>query len=306
MDYLLVSPVHNEESHLPALAESIIHQTQLPRMWLIVDDGSTDRTPEIIKNLCSRYSWIISRRLETGETGLGKHFGEIMKFGFDEARGAAREEKIRYQLIGKADADIVVPPTCLQELAQEFSKNTSLGIASPALIIQDRSLRGPLKKFQWDVAFEDHPTDGVRLIRKECYDSIGGYLAVRASETVAEAKARMRGWQLRRFSHITAYLHRISHENTSIWKRWAMGGAEAHYLGYPFVLATGHFFCEAIFGRPWYRSWAYLWGYIHSAMRREPKIPDKEIQLYFKKRRLWEILAQMPRLIRNTFLRVPR
>jgi len=306
MDYLLISPVRNEESHLPALAGSIINQTQLPCLWLILDDGSTDRTPEIIEKLCSHYSWIISRRLETRNGGLGLHFGEIMGFGFDEVMQVAGGKKISYQLIGKADADVIVPPACFQELAQQFSKNASLGIASPALLIRDPLFHNPLKKYRWDGAFEDHPTDGVRLIRKECYDAIGGYLAVRAPETVAEAKAKIRGWQLRRFRHIFAYLQRISHETTSVWARSSMGGSEAHYLGYHLLLVIGHFSYEVFFGRPWYISWAYLWGYFRSVIRHEPKIPDKEILLYFKRQRIKEVLPQMPGLIRYAFMRLPK
>ena len=281
MDYLLLSPVRNEASHLPTLAESVIAQSQLPCLWLILDDGSTDQTPKIIEKLCSQYSWIISRRLETRNGGLGIHFGEIMGFGFEALIQIAKEKKISYQLIGKADADVIVPPTCFQELVKEFSNNDLLGIASPALIIRDQSTLSPLKMSRWGVAFEDHPTDGVRLIRKECYDYIGGYLAVRAPETVAEAKAKIRGWQLRRFRYIFAYLQRISHETTSVWARWSMGGSEAHYLGYHILLVLGHFIYEGLLGHPWYRPWAYLWGYFRSLIHHESKISDNEILLYF-------------------------
>jgi glycosyltransferase involved in cell wall biosynthesis len=306
MDYLLISPVRNEERHLPALAESVIAQTQLPGLWLIVDDGSTDQTPSIIEKLCFQYPWIISRKLAANQGGLGLHFGEIMRFGFGEVIKAAEDKKIDYQIIGKADADVVIPSTCFQELVKVFSENKLLGIASPVLIIRNNKNSSLQKKNRWDMAFGDHPTDGVRLIRKECYDEIGGYLVSRAPETVAEAKAKIRGWQLRRCKNIFAYLQRISHETTPVWTRWAMSGSEVHYLGYSPLLAMGHFCYEILFGHPWYRSWAYLWGYIKSVVQREPRIPDEEILHYFGKQRIKEIVPQFPELLRYIFMKVPK
>ncbi len=301
----MFSPVRNEESHLPALARSITSQTHLPRVWFILDDGSSDRTPEIIQGLCSKHPWIISQRLETEQGGLGLHFGEIMKKGFEETILYANQENIEYQLIGKADADVIIPPDCIQELIQEFEIEPRLGIASPALIIQDRHYNNE-RRIRKDITFGDHPTDGLRLIRMECYNEIGGYLITRSPETVAEAKAKIRGWQIRRCKHIQAYLERISHESTTIWARWTMNGSMAYYLGYPPIIVIGRLAYEIIFERPWYRPWAYVWGYLRSALRHEPRIPDQEVLNYFKKQRLREILPQIPELIRYAAKKAPQ
>ena len=49
--YVLITPARNEEAFIEKTIESMIHQTVAPLKWVIVDDGSTDRTPEIV----SRY-----------------------------------------------------------------------------------------------------------------------------------------------------------------------------------------------------------------------------------------------------------
>ena len=50
MRYALVTPTRDEETDLPRLAaESLAAQTVRPDVWVIVDNGSTDRTVEIAR-----------------------------------------------------------------------------------------------------------------------------------------------------------------------------------------------------------------------------------------------------------------
>ena len=62
-DYILVTPCKNEEESLPELARSVVNQAIKPKMWVIVDDGSTDRTPEILRDLALKHNWIQNIRL---------------------------------------------------------------------------------------------------------------------------------------------------------------------------------------------------------------------------------------------------
>ena len=38
--------------------DSMVAQTLLPERWVIVDDGSTDHTAEIVESYARRYPWI--------------------------------------------------------------------------------------------------------------------------------------------------------------------------------------------------------------------------------------------------------
>jgi glycosyltransferase involved in cell wall biosynthesis len=60
MKYVLITPAHNEERFIAKTLDSMIAQTLLPERWIIVDDGSTDRTAEIVGNYVQRYPWIES------------------------------------------------------------------------------------------------------------------------------------------------------------------------------------------------------------------------------------------------------
>ena len=58
MKYVLITPAHNEERFIAKTLDSMVAQTLLPERWIIVDDGSTDRTAEIIGNYLRRYAWM--------------------------------------------------------------------------------------------------------------------------------------------------------------------------------------------------------------------------------------------------------
>ena len=53
MSYAVISHVYNEELHLETMLESVYNQTVEHHGWYIVDDGSTDTTPDIIN------TWLI-------------------------------------------------------------------------------------------------------------------------------------------------------------------------------------------------------------------------------------------------------
>ena len=58
MKYVLVTPVRNEERFIEKTLASVCAQTLLPERWVIVDDGSNDRTPDIVKKYAREYPWI--------------------------------------------------------------------------------------------------------------------------------------------------------------------------------------------------------------------------------------------------------
>lgn len=305
LDYILMTPARNEQDTLPVAAQSLLNQTHPPRLWLILNDGSTDNTQEIIQALDFTHSWVSSLSLPPSSGGLDEHFAEVVQCGFTHLQSKARERGIIYDLIGKMDADVFFDVSCFSSLVREFEKDESLGIASPSLhfgtaphLRRESDLVGEL-----DIALTDHPTDGVRLYRRQCFEEIGGIEIVRAPDSVAEAKAMMRGWGLRRFDHILAGTSRKAHSSISLWSRWAFTGSLAHYFGYNPLLVLGRFCFEVIFGRPKYRSLAYAWGYLSSCLRREARIKDAEVLSYFRSRRHREIAGQVPMLVRKGLAR---
>ena len=58
MKYVLITPARNEERFITKTLDSMVAQTLLPERWVIVDDGSTDRTAELVQSYSKRFPWI--------------------------------------------------------------------------------------------------------------------------------------------------------------------------------------------------------------------------------------------------------
>ncbi|TFG41195.1 MAG: glycosyltransferase, partial [Bacteroidia bacterium] len=84
-NYLLVTACKNEAENLPDLIKSVIAQTIKPIVWVIVDDGSTDKTSSILKFYSTRYTWIHVIRLYESKRDLGTHYAKVVEIGFKYA-----------------------------------------------------------------------------------------------------------------------------------------------------------------------------------------------------------------------------
>ena len=92
--YILVTPAKNEGKNLPNLIHSVENLTIKPILWVIVDDGSTDDTPEIIKEAKKKHEWIQSIRLEEHPRGITFHYPYVCKKGFDFATEYCKKKSI--------------------------------------------------------------------------------------------------------------------------------------------------------------------------------------------------------------------
>jgi len=98
--YALVTPARNEEAFIGATIESVIKQTQPPLRWVIVSDGSQDRTDEIVKSYLARYDWIELMRMPERRDRQFAAKANCFNAGY------ARLKDIAYDVVGNLDADI--------------------------------------------------------------------------------------------------------------------------------------------------------------------------------------------------------
>src|SRR4030067_2296499 len=104
--YVLVTVAKNEGSNLPLLIQSVIKQTIKPILWVIVNDGSTDNTQDILTKTNEKYKWIHIIRLEEGKRDVGFHLSSMMKNAFDFTVGLCGRKGINYEYLGNIDGDI--------------------------------------------------------------------------------------------------------------------------------------------------------------------------------------------------------
>ena len=102
--YVLITPARNEEAYIEKKIKSVIGQSVLPRKWVIVSDGSTDRTDEIVAQYAANNDFI--RHLRIPEHSNRDFVFEVDAFyaGFKQLK------EVEYDLVGKIDADVSFGP----------------------------------------------------------------------------------------------------------------------------------------------------------------------------------------------------
>lgn len=288
LTYILVTPAKNEEKHLSKVSEAVISQTVPPVLWVIVDDGSTDGTPEIIKDLESRFNWIQSIRLPSHPRDITFHYSYVCKNGFDYAIQFCKSNAIGYNFIGLLDADTVLEGSYFEKLSIEFNKNSLLGIASGHITDM------PDGEISWVDIKNNEPDRSLprgsgRLWRKKCFFETGGYLIEPSPDSISNVKANLRGWEIRQYGHIRAIQLRETSGAQGLWKGYRINGSTAYYLNkHPLLVLFGSSFY--FIQKPYYVGLAYLYGYILEWFRGSPKISDIEIRDYYWNERLKEYI----------------
>jgi glycosyltransferase involved in cell wall biosynthesis len=220
LSYVLVTPVRNEECNIERTIQSVISQTVLPTVWIIVSDGSTDRTDSIVQRYCKNHDWIrfIRRPEHNGREFAAKVHS--FKAGYNEIRG------IDYDIIGNLDADASFESDYFQYLLERFEDDPKLGVAGTAFIENGK------QTYDYNFTNIEHVTGIIQLFRRQCFEEIGGYTPVKAGgiDWIAVTTARMRGWKTRTFLEKSYVHHR------------RMGTASANVLMAKFQYGEKDFF----------------------------------------------------------------
>jgi glycosyltransferase involved in cell wall biosynthesis len=190
MKYVLITPSRNEEKFIQKTLDSMVAQTLRPVRWVIVDDGSNDRTGEIAEDYARRHPWIEvvrrPRRLDRSFAGKVQAFNA----GFERVRG------LDYEVIGNLDSDLSFEPDYLEFLMRKFAGDPALGVAGTPFI--ENGYDSARDSFEG----ENHVAGGCQLFRRQCWEAVGGYVPNRAGgiDWVAVTTARMKGWKTRSFA----------------------------------------------------------------------------------------------------------
>ena len=196
--YVLITPARNEVAHIEKTIRSVVTQTIRPARWIIVSDGSTDGTDDVVRKYAVDYDWIeLIRRPERAE----RHFaGKVDAFN----AGYARVKDLPYDIIGNLDGDVSFDTEYLAFLLSKFSENPRLGVAGTPFLEEEVTC---------DYSFSVEDVQGAcQLFRRQCFEAIGGYrpMASGGIDLVAGLSARAKGWQTRTFSEKVCLHHRKS------------------------------------------------------------------------------------------------
>lgn len=186
MDFYIIIPAHNEENTIGLTLKSLVNQTLLPKKMVVVNDNSSDKTPQIISTFTKKYDWISSINIATTNEHIP---GTKVINAFYEG---VKELDDNYDIICKYDADIVFPNKYLETIASMFKSDSKIGIAGGIPFIQ--------KNDHWifeNIASKNHVRGPIKSYRKQCFNDIGSLKKAVGWDSIDVLLAQYFGWKIR-------------------------------------------------------------------------------------------------------------
>lgn len=221
-DYILITPARNESAYIEKTLSSMVRQTILPTKWVIVNDGSTDSTSEIVRGYLQAHPWIhlIDRPVRKERNFAAK----VQAFNI----GRQALSGVHYDVIGNVDADISFDPDHFQFLLERFQEDEHLGVAGT--VFREDGYSSEMDSFEG----QNYVSGQCQLFRRECFDEIGGYQPNKAGgiDWMAVTTARMMGWKTRSYREKCFYHYRAlgTAERGKLASSFSYGSKD-YYLG---------------------------------------------------------------------------
>jgi poly-beta-1,6-N-acetyl-D-glucosamine synthase len=219
-NYAVVSPVKDEERDFERTAQALLAQTHRPVQWIVVDDGSTDRTFEIASRYAAEHDWItVMRSRASGRRERGAPIVRAFNQGLEALEA-------RPDFVVKLDGDLFLPAHYFAWVATAFDVDPRAGVVGGILFVNQDG--------QWVYDRVSHRTvhGAIKAYRYDCLDDIGGLHESMGWDGIDEFGARARGWNVHVLSEL-GVLHYKTRGSAQPWlrARWEEGRG-AHYMGY--------------------------------------------------------------------------
>ena len=279
MRIYIVIPAYNEAAYISATLDSLIAQTYLPARICIVDDNSTDATPDILRKFTSKHDFITTRKTDFEHQHLpGSKVVHAFRYGLDSLDDD-------YDIICKFDADLIFPENYLETIVNAFNSNPKLGLAGGFCYIQ--------REEEWvleNLTGPDHIRGALKAYRKECYKEIGGLIPAMGWDTLDEMLALYYNWELKTIPELKVKHLKPTGHSYHKSSRFHQGKAfyQMRYRWLLTFLATAKLSVRR-------RSLKYFWhsilGYLKAFINREPFLITKEQGRFIRNYR-WKGIAQ--------------
>jgi glycosyltransferase involved in cell wall biosynthesis len=195
--YVLVTPARNEAALIEGTIASVVGQTLRPLKWVIVSDGSTDGTDEIVQRYAAAHDWIELVRLpEHRERNFAAKVGAL-NAGFE------RVKALNYLAVGALDADITFDREYFAFLMDKLKGNPRLGLVGTPFAEEGVT-------YDYRFASLEHVSGACQVFRRQCFEDIGGYRPLKGGgiDLIAVLSSRMKGWEVRTFPEKVSHHHR--------------------------------------------------------------------------------------------------
>jgi poly-beta-1,6-N-acetyl-D-glucosamine synthase len=261
---LIISAVRNEAAHIEAVVRAMSAQTRPPDQWIVVDDGSTDGTLELLEAAAPSIPFmrVLSAPQQQLAPGADRLWHAAEARAFNCGLGIASD----FTHVGKLDGDIELPPDYYERVLGKLQDDPLLGIAGGVLV--ERSASG------WEVAGAwhlQHVRGALKLYSRECFAAIGGVHEILGWDGIDEVLARMNGYRTESFPDIVARHHRPAGSAQGRLRGHLRLGRCMYIEGYPPLWIAARSVKVAMSSPRVVSGLAYLAGYTHAAVQGVPR-----------------------------------
>lgn len=281
--YLLISPCRDEAQFVRRTLDSVVAQSIPPAKWIIVDDGSTDETPEILSEYAAEHDFIeVLRKPSDGERKVGP--GVIAAF----YHGYERAQPERYEYVCKLDVDLELPRDYFERIMRQMEANPRIGTFSGKPYYPGPS--NVRKTFDGELISEgcgnDTSVGAIKFFRRRCFEEIGGFEREVMWDGIDCHRCRMLGWIAEsrdepelRFLHLrpmgSSHKGIITGRKRHGFGQWFMGTSPLYMLASSiFRMSRPPFIVGGA---------AMGWGYLESALKRKRRLDDPEFRSFLRK-----------------------
>lgn len=281
---VIIAPVRDEADLIRLTLDSMVRQTIRPVEWIIVDDGSQDATPDIVREYAEKYDFIrLVQRPDRGFRKVGGGVVAAFKYGVSQIKHQD------YRYIAKLDGDMSFGPRYLEMMFDQFAKDEKLAAVSGKVFREEDG-----KKIE-EIIIDEHVAGQFKLYRRVAFEQIGGFVEEVLWDGIDVHTARMKGWNTLSFYHPEAILmhHRLmGSSDKNVYRGRLRWGRGIWFMGYHplYAIASGIFRMREkpfIIG-----GLLIIAGYLQAAFKNAPRYDNPEFRKHLHQ---WQ-LAQIKRL----------
>ena len=287
---LIVSPVRNEAAHIERVVRAVAAQTVRPARWIVLDDGSTDGTLELLRALEAEVDFLtVLERASLLDGARDRLARAAAPRAFNAALATADWRE--YTHVMKLDGDIELRPEYLAQLLARFEADPSLGLAGG--VLEEPQADGSMRPIRIP---ESHIHGALKCYSRACFEAIGGVQERLGWDTIDEMYARMHGFRARHFADLVSVHHRPLGSADGTLRGRARHG-ECAYIAHFGPLWVALRALKVARSRPLVLSGiAFFYGYVRAAAVRTERVPDPAFRRFVRRELRQRMLsAVMPR-----------
>lgn len=272
--FVIITPVKNEAKFIKQTLNSVINQTVKPKSWIIVDDGSTDNTAQIVNEYCIIHNWI--KLLTIDNKHEERSGGSKVVNAF--YKGLILADPNEFEFIVKLDGDLILPPNYFEKVLNEFEKYPSLGICGGTILNKYSEI-----DIREEKVSSFHVRGALKMIRKKCWDQIGGFKEIWNWDGLDIMEAQFIGWDTRSINVPVIHLRPTTSAYNPVVHSYK-SGYEAYKMGADFFLTLLRTVRKINYKLYFKLGNAYLKGYFAAKKNKESLIVSESLAKFINKK----------------------